>query len=665
MGGRCWRGAPAERIRIAAVHHNPASMASPAIDQWLDYLRSPAAADRLTPELIERIAGDFVGFEGREALVGLCSDAHAALLFHGHHHASSKLHGWAWQGRGAGPGDTRILSAGSWGLSTESGKLPKDQPVVMQIVRLDPAAAELHAVLLTWDPNARLPGSVESGRFLLDSQTRNDRPIGLSLPPALRGRFRTAASSSSATSPSASAAETRAASDSATRAEQLADAVAAVVERYRTRKGGAFQRWDLRAAGPAPTTGHRPAEIDLDDMYIPLRFDARLDPDQLDRGAPIRPDDLIDPRPPWVVIGAAGTGKTTWMRWTFRRLIGDARAVPFFLELRKIAAAWETPQDAGRPVEAYLADELAGCGAADPGPIVTALLAAEAGPRPVILIDGWDELGAQGERLRERLVELCRAAPRAVVVVSSRPYGESRPAGAEAFQTSYIQPLSDPDVRLLADRFHRCVHGHDEPATERATADFMAALAAAPDARSLAGTALLLTMMLLLSREGPLPDRRHKLYTACLRNMLLHRVTQRERDGVVVDRDQQWRPDDSEERLRVVAELAYRMQSEGYQRSRRAPIVRAWGDAVDLLGDGWDRDRRERFLRWLVASAGVLVDRTDGAVQFAHLSFQEHLAAYYLFISREGEARVAAARAHLGDRDWWETLRLWAALVGD
>ena len=66
-----------------------------------------------------------------------------------------------------------------------------------------------------------------------------------------------------------------------------------------------------------------------------------------------------------------------------------------------------------------------------------------------------------------------------------------------------------------------------------------------------------------------------------------------------------------------------------------------------------------------MATSGVLVDRTDGSVHFAHLSFQEHLAAYHLYCTREGDERVAVVDKHMGNRDWWETLRLWAGLTGD
>ncbi|HEX8107858.1 MAG TPA: metallophosphoesterase [Kofleriaceae bacterium] len=178
-----WRKTPTELIRVLAVHHNPAAMATSAIEQWLEFLRSSAA--HVPPDVVERIAASFVGFEGRDYLQRLAADAHASLILHGHHHASEAHQAWAWRGRDAGgAGDARIISAGSWGLSLESGKLPKDQPVVMQLIRLDPGAAEMKPVLLRYDPGARLSGDVRLGRFVPDPDTRTSRPIGLSLPPA-------------------------------------------------------------------------------------------------------------------------------------------------------------------------------------------------------------------------------------------------------------------------------------------------------------------------------------------------------------------------------------------------------------------------------------------------------------------------------------------------
>jgi 3',5'-cyclic AMP phosphodiesterase CpdA len=636
-----WLGAPAGRIRIAAVHHNPSSMASAAIQHWLAFLREPDVSAHLTPELVERFASNLVGFEGRDVLRTMASDAYVSLLLHGHHHASVQDQAFSWRGRDAGGrGDTRILSAGSWGLTAESGKLPKDQPTVMQLVRIDPATAQVRPALLRWEPNARLPGTVHRGGFLLDAESRAERPIGLSLPPSLRGRFR---APSPVGEPSAR--------------PRLSSDAAAVIERYRQRKSGWSERVDLRGAGPTPVTGNRPTEITLDEMYVPLSFLPELDSTDLE--GLIRPDDLLEMRRPQVIIGAAGAGKTTWMKWTFRRLIEDLRAVPVMLQLGAIAAT----ENVARSIESYLVDALSGCGASDPGAIVRELLADPSGLRLVVLIDGWDELGVQGDALREHLVEFCRAFPHVAVMVSSRPYGESRPAAAEDFETVYIMPLGDSDIRLLVERFYRRVHGHDERASARATEEFIAALSAAPGARSLAGTALLLTMMLLLSGEGPLPDRPHELYTACLRNMLLHRALQREQGGALTH--DQWRPDNPQERLRVVAELAFGMQTAGYAQSSRVPMVCAWDDAVRLLGNHWAPELREKFLRWLVASAGVLLDRADRSVYFAHLSFQEHLAAYYLHITVEGDGRIDVVRAHMGNRNWWETLRLWAGLTAD
>lgn len=686
------RATLASRLRIISVHHNPVPTVPVAIRAWRDWLRSQIKRKKLSADLFEHFASDAVGFEGHQRLQAIAADAQVSLLFHGHHHASDAGHAWGWRGKHTS-GDTRVISAGSWGLV--ANKLPIEQPVVMQLVRVDPVSREVRPVLLRYEPGARADGIVEPGTFVLDEVTRGHAPLTLSLPAGGRKRRNQSAS------PPRSLRASR------------TTAAATLIAAYRARKRDAFARWDLRAVGASSRLGnHRPVEVNLDDMYVPLLFAKNDDFTKRDRkasqqqalrwafdtadlaepgrGNPIDGEQLLKRKMPLVIVGGAGSGKTTWMKRTFRQLIQTTMTVPFFLELRSVAASWGKRTESERTIEALLADEMKACGVAGWEAGLAEILAARGGTHPVVLVDGWDELGDLGERVRMRISEFRAAHERVIIVVSSRPYGESRPAGSEGFETLEIQPFRDTEIRLLTQKFHRRVDGEDDAAAKKSTDDFMARLEAAPEAQALARTALLLTMMLLLSREGPLPDKPHRLYLACIRNLLNVRPALRESEGAQLRHDE-WRPNDQEVRLRVVAEVAYQMQSQGYAEDRRdsialswmgrarspvvhflrkgvlqhARIIHSWENALQLLPATWTREQRAGFLLWLINSAGVLMDRSNGAVSFAHLSFQEFLAAYFMFATHEGDARTNAVLAHAGDIAWWETLRLWAGLTDD
>lgn len=284
------------------------------------------------------------------------------------------------------------------------------------------------------------------------------------------------------------------------------------------------------------------------------------------------------------------------------------------------------------------------------------------GPRPVFLVDGWDELGPLGEEFRSKLIGLIREFPHVLVIVTSRPYGEGRPTGSEGFSILDIQPLSDSEISRFAHTFYQRCYSQDPSASEYAP-KFLTALGRSPDARGLARTALLLTMMLLISRSRPLPDKRHLLYQACIENLLTALPDRREEEGVLLLADQ-WRPENSEERFRVVAELAFQIQNEGYQDSGRGAIVRSWENLSGFLPQSWPVQDRRRFLNWLAGPAGLLVDRADETVAFAHLSFQEYLAAWHLDATVEGDGeRRTQFALRVAHHEWWETLRLWAALI--
>src|SRR6185436_6555458 len=215
-----------DRIRILAVHHNPVPTIPAAIREWRDWLRTQVRRDKLDAALFEHFAADAVGFDGHQRLQAIAADAQVSLLFHGHHHASDATHAWGWRGKRTA-GDTRVISAGSWSLIAK--KLPADQPVVMQLVRIDPGAGVVRPVLLRYEPRARADDAIEPGTFVVDEVTRRQAPLALSVASAARAR------------PSRKA--------SGSRPPRTGATTASVIATYHARKRDTFVRWDLRAVG--------------------------------------------------------------------------------------------------------------------------------------------------------------------------------------------------------------------------------------------------------------------------------------------------------------------------------------------------------------------------------------------------------------------------------
>jgi hypothetical protein len=435
---------------------------------------------------------------------------------------------------------------------------------------------------------------------------------------------------------------------------------------YRECLSSKWARWDLSSVGVTQSGGTgTPIEATLDDMYMPLRLGKGFDINSVDHGYHLSPPGVLDLQYPLVVRGPAGAGKTTWTRWTFRQLLQREDAFPLMLVLRDLARRWQDPGCIGpqRSLDIFLDDGITELlGVRFQGEL-RKLLHSQKGPRPVLFVDGWDETGRLGEELREKLLVFMRQHPRIRVVVTSRPYGESRPSNGDGFQLLDIQPLSNQDIETFSNRFFARCYGDDHDASRREAERFQRALERSPEPQALARTALLLTMMLLISRSRPLPDKRHLLYEACIENLLTALPQRKEEEGALLQWEQ-YRPADSETRMRVVARFAFRLQKSGYKENNRSQIVRRWREMAQLLPEEWPERERLGFLSWLAGPAGLLTDRTDGTLAFTHLSFQEFLAAWYLNAEIEGsEARYRVFREHLGNWTWWETLRLWAALI--
>ena len=629
------RGLPPSWKSILAVHHNPITPVPEAVESWVQWLRGQAA---VKPETIEHFAADAAGFEGKERLRAVTEDARVSVVLHGHHHGADAH---AFPFRRGEKGHTLVLSSGSWGLV--AGQLPESQPAMVHMLELDPAQRQARSILRIYAPRARAEGHVEPGTFAVDPASPRGATLDLYVPRGFGEEKKPAASF---------------------------DAVdaGAFVEAYRRRFGARYVRWDLGGVGVTqPSGGGPPVEARLDEMFVPPRLGTNTDPSRLDDGAPLDPFALVTREAPLVLRGPAGCGKTTLLRHCFRKLLaeGGRTCVPFLIELRELGRAWERAAPSERTLEAYLAARLAEVRGRDERATLAALFDAPTGPRPILLVDGWDELGDLGDEVREKLMGLLSASPRVLAVVTSRPYGESRPSSAEGFDVLDVQPLSDEEIAAFAARFHGRAHGEDEAAARVASERFVLALASSAEAQALARTALLLVMMLFVHRSRPLPDKRHELYRVCLDNLLSARPRAKEVEGARAP-SAMFRPEDAAERMRGVAELAHRMQEHGYQEQGRSAIVRTEEELCDLLPRRYSSEQRRGFIAWLVSAAGVLVDRADGTFSFAHLSFQEYLVAHHWAAVLEGHAaRREVCRRHLRQLAFWETLRLWAAIVED
>jgi predicted MPP superfamily phosphohydrolase len=615
-------------IKLIAVHHNPVADAEANLRSWVDWLAKQADEKALRSDHIRHFAADATGFDGKDRLHAIAEDTQAQLVLHGHVHAAGHV-AWSWR-RGV-KGTTQVVGAGSWGL--QENKLPSEQRVMFQLLDLDPIERELRIFRRIWEPRARATGNVDPGSFVADQAS-----VGLVLDVGFPDEFVVARPrASSGPQPDRS-----------------------FLHEYRTRLRGRHRTWEL---GAVHMGARRPATPALDDMYVPLRLGSQREREgSPPSGEVVTPYKVMQRHRNLLIRGAAGSGKTTWMRWTFRRLLEREDALPILIELRELARQWSLPGQSGKQrnfdwwLEQWV-ERFVGSGWAS---ALQAALSSKSGPRPVLMVDGWDELGDLGREFREQFDGFLAAHPRVLTIATSRPYGEQVPEHDERFETLEVQPLSDREIGQLVRLFFSKVHEGSEAETAEEVERFTRALDAAEQAKSLGRTPLLLVMMLIIGRGRPLPDRRHKLYEFCIEQLLDAHPGKRAQDGVQTA-SWQWAPEGFEARLRAVARVALWMHEN--RRSRKLVIAKR-EDLVERLPAEWSLREREGFLAWLVASAGLMVDFSDEALAFAHLGFQEYLAAWQLEVDCEGpQARIELCVAHRDDLGWWETLRLWAALV--
>lgn len=362
-----------------------------------------------------------------------------------------------------------------------------------------------------------------------------------------------------------------------------------------------------------------------------------------------------------VIVGLPGSGKSTFLEWLqlkiaaapLKRARGREHSIPLLLRVRQLEAK-RLPADGAALIEKAT-------GSKDRAALMPAgwlERQMEAG-RVLFMLDGLDETEPElcDDYVIPWLAELCLQYPQCGFLVSSRPVGYPPGALREfKFVECDLQDFGEEEIAEYAR--HWCVairlsqnepeeearrEGHTEG--EQIFQDFQEH----PYIKNLARNPLMLSAICLVNyfERGKLPQDRALLYKLCVEG-LLHHWDQRR--GIHSDFG-------LEEKLRACREVAIAMQKDDraeYEATRVQKIFRV------VLGD---TARGERLFEHIRYRTGLLLERRAGFYAFAHLTFQEYLAALAVYEgNRSGVDAAQLVREH-NDGRWGEVIALYCGLA--
>ena len=356
-----------------------------------------------------------------------------------------------------------------------------------------------------------------------------------------------------------------------------------------------------------------------------------------------------------VVLGAPGSGKSTFMRYLSLCLLGSllnpelpnsnikhlgnwphGAMIPVFVELRQLVG-WSGFPDLNNSVTEdhfwkYITEELLN-NDADTAKLLRSELLDGHG---IIILDGLDEVPiSEGtrplERRRQQLKDLARELStiytKSRIIFTSRDYAY-RDWILDGFTTIRLSSLDEDQMYELAIKLYY-KHGHNNEDAQNKAAKLLSELKRVPAA--LKNYPLFLTLManlFLMGEEEGLPTKKGDLYYKSIM-LLLNRWTQPGSNEPSLADQIGCGVDKLFERLEVVAYKTHKESTVISETPSNIPRALLLDELFEIGGE--ENIAIAKLLSFVSEQAGVLISPEARVFQFAHRGFQEYLAASYLF----------------------------------
>lgn len=280
----------------------------------------------------------------------------------------------------------------------------------------------------------------------------------------------------------------------------------------------------------------------------------------------------------------------------------------------------------------------------------------------LVMLDGFDEVAiAQRPAVARWIHQQLRLYNKSVFIVTTRPKAYQEQAAVDRLElptSLWVKDFNAEQRKDFIERWYQCQEryangGRTTPdvkkiATEAAN-DLLSQIEARQELKDLAKNPLLLNMIVTFHRRYPgaeLPKRRVELYREMCLLQLRDRPQARRLETLLTQCDAQ----------AILQLLALGMMKNRWERIGRPQLLQA---LTRLLQQQDETVAASEFLEQVVQISELLVEREPDEFEFAHLSFQEYLAATEVV----RQNRESYLYQFFND-DWWKpTILLYAAQV--